>query len=67
MADLVATPIVEAPTPIPVPVAKQIRALCQTCKGTGSIALTNGPLPATTTPCDQCAGTGKIVFGEVDA
>jgi DnaJ-class molecular chaperone len=55
------------PVPIPVPVAKQIRVICKTCKGAGVISLTNGPLPATDSPCSSCAGTGKILWGEMEA
>ena len=64
VVDLKATPVPEL---VPVPVVKQIRMFCIACKGTGSVSITNGPLPATDTPCVQCSGTGKIVFGEMDA
>ena len=69
MADTVDVKVEPTPEPIPVPVPKpkQIRAFCVACKGTGNISLTNGPLPATDTPCPACAGTGTVVFGEMDA
>jgi DnaJ-class molecular chaperone len=68
MSDITILPKpVPIPEPIPEPVVKQIRVICKSCKGTGVISLTNGPLPATDAPCATCAGSGKLVWGEMDA
>jgi DnaJ-class molecular chaperone len=52
--------------PEPVVKTKKLYAYCLHCAGTGEITLTNGGEPAITTPCEWCAGEGKVLFGEVE-
>ena len=48
------------------PTTGRLWVYCTHCNGTGTISLTNGPLPAVEVPCVFCGGTGKLLFGEYE-
>jgi DnaJ-class molecular chaperone len=57
----------------PIPIGYLVKKICTTCGGAGKVTQypsswidENGnPCVATQVDCDECAGTGRIIWGEM--